>query len=179
MLAQQGRSTPERERERDRERERNADNENKPKTKHKPQVRGPHLGVVAVVDVRVDDVERGQEENTRGTTNRNAVCGSPAPGEREKRDATTANKKQPNNKRTRERERDPNKHSNMGRVLKGDTKAYKNLCFRAKTQAESQKPTRKKAETSKRNHRSEKQRIGGVAGPMGRPATFRGRSWGS
>ena len=106
MLALQGRPTPgrERERQRERERERNADNENKPKTKHKPQVRGPRLGVVAVVDVRVDDVERGQEENTRGTTNRNAVCGSPAPGEKEKRDATTANKKttkQQENKRER------------------------------------------------------------------------------
>ena len=93
-----GRPKPERERERERESETPTRNQTT-RTNNKKQVRGGSLGEDAVAEVRVDDVERGQEENTRGTTNRNAVCVSPAPEEEKKRDATTANKKkQPNNR---------------------------------------------------------------------------------
>ena len=43
-------------------------------------------------EVRVDGEERGQD-NTRGTTNRSAVCVSPAPEEERKRNTTTASYK--------------------------------------------------------------------------------------
>ena len=94
----------ERERERERARRRQRNQTTRTNKKQTKQVRGGGLGENAVPDVRVDDVERGQEENTRGTTNRNAVCVSPAPEEEKKRNATTANK---NNQTTIEKKRDP------------------------------------------------------------------------
>ena len=95
-------------RERERERERESETPTKKPKKKKKQVRDVDLDVVVDEGERVVGGGRVQDgENTRGTTNRLAVCGSPAPERREKkRDATTANKKHPDNKR---RERDPKK----------------------------------------------------------------------
>ena len=67
-------------------------------------MRGGGLGEDAVAEVRVDDVERGQEENTRGTTNRNAVCVSPAPEEEKKRERDDGEQK---TTKQQTKERDP------------------------------------------------------------------------
>ena len=73
------------------------------------------LDVGADAGLRVEEEECGRE-NTRGTTNRCAVCVSPAPEEKKKkRDATTANKKQPDNRE----KRGTQESSSQGRVLKG------------------------------------------------------------
>ena len=87
-----GRRERKRKREREKEREREKKKKHKKhkkkntkKTKQKKTQRGGDLEENAVHDVRVDDVERGREENTRGTTNRDTACVSPAPGEKKKR----------------------------------------------------------------------------------------------
>ena len=168
-----------REREREREREkkktkRRQRNQAK-KTKQKQQVREVCLDVGAVVGVRIEEEERGRV-NTRGTTNRHGLCFPSAwREEEEKRD----DGEQQNNQTTRkrERERDTSHNANTGRVLKGQTKTYKESLLQSENTRRAQKPKIMKAKTPKRNQRSEKQRIGGVAGPMGCPAPFRGRSW--
>ena len=96
---------------------------------------GGDLGEVANEGVRVEGDGRVQDEERLGETQTtHGLCVSPAPGEKKKkRHATTATKKQPNNKRNRERS---GNDSHRGRVLKGEIKAYKNLCFQAKTSSE-------------------------------------------
>ena len=102
VLACRAREPP---KEREREREREA-HHNQDKKKHSVAV---DLEENAVHDVWVEGEGMcAGRKDTRGTTNRNAVCVSPAPEEEKKRDATTANKKTTKQQeKKRERERDP------------------------------------------------------------------------
>ena len=100
-------------------------------------MREPRLGVGAVAGVRVEEEERGQE-GTQGEPQTAARFVFPQRLKRREREtrrrrATKTTKQQ---EKERERERDTSHTANTGRVLQGKTKTYKNLCFRAKTQAE-------------------------------------------
>ena len=113
--------TQEKKRERERERERERKTTNQPtqpttKTTHtKKHALEPDLDVAEGQDVRVEQHERGQDEETLGEMQTGEVCISPAP-ERGERAKNNGDDKQPTQRE--ERETQTYNHE-RGQVLKG------------------------------------------------------------